>query len=87
MDNSSHSISNLLNAYLCLFIELRNSYNIIIELPSLYVFCCVYMIVNFDYLVVYIQYFNTPEHLFSRMVQSSRGGCSRRVHKIVYLAV
>ena len=27
------------------------------------------------------------ENLCTRKVQSSRGGCSRRVHKIVYLAV
>ena len=29
---------------------------------------------------------NTLEHLCTRIAQSSRGGCSRRVHKIVYLA-
>ena len=29
----------------------------------------------------------TLENLRTRKVQSLRGGCSRRVHKIVYLAV
>ena len=30
---------------------------------------------------------NTLENDCTRTAQSSRGGCSRRVHKIVYLAV
>ena len=30
---------------------------------------------------------NTLENLCTRKVQSSRGGCSRQVHNIVYLAV